>query len=117
MEPIVQRAVSTGRGGVPKVVSIGSGLANIVSWSAIAFGFRGVGFDVLPCCTKGAEVLHNTAVEVITRKQAILEKYKESKLLAGQDMLTGAGAGADGGAVSTGEPVFVILMRLGIYYP
>jgi hypothetical protein len=86
MEPIVQQVVSTGRGGVPKVVSLGSGLGNIVSWPALAFGFRGVGLDVLPVCTKGATELYTTAVEAIRLKNDILHQFKDSKILVGQQL-------------------------------
>ena len=86
----MQRAVSQGRGGVPKVVCIGSGLGNLVAWPAIAFGFRGVGFDILRSCTKKAGELYSTAVDVITKKHELLQKYKQSQLLAGQESLMGA---------------------------
>lgn len=91
MEPIYQRAVSTGRGGVPKIISLGSGLGNIVTWSALAFGFRGVGLDILPCCTKGATKLYTTAVEAIERKQELLGKYQGSALLAEHQLKAGKG--------------------------
>jgi tetratricopeptide (TPR) repeat protein len=84
MEPIVQRTVSTGRGGVPKVVVLGSGLGNIVTWSAFSFGFRGVGLDVLPCCTEGATELYTSAVDAIERKNEILHQYKDSAMLDGK---------------------------------
>ena len=75
MEPVVQNAVSKGHGGngaFPKIVALGSALGNTVSWPAIAFGFRGIGFDVLESCTKGAEELYATAATAIDRKNVVL---------------------------------------------
>lgn len=81
MEPIVQHTVSVGRGGVPKVVVLGSALGNIVAWAALAFGFRGVGLDALAPCTEGATELYTTAVDAIERKNEVLQQYKASAMV------------------------------------
>jgi hypothetical protein len=76
MEPVVQNAVSRGwGGGVPKVVGLGSALGNTVAWPSMAFGFRGVGLDILPSCTGAAKELYEEAVEAISRKNEMLTKY------------------------------------------
>ena len=76
MEPVVQNAVSRGwNGGVPKVVVLGSALGNAVAWPSMAFGFRGVGLDVLSSCTEAATELYEEAVEAIAKKNEMLTKY------------------------------------------
>jgi len=42
-------------GKTPKVVVLGSALGNQVIWGSAAFGFEGVGYDVLGCCVEKAE--------------------------------------------------------------
>jgi tetratricopeptide (TPR) repeat protein len=79
MEPVVQHCVSRGHGPhgqVPKMVGLGSALGNTVVWPALAFGFRGICFDILSSCTEGASELYHKAADAIARKNTVLKEYK-----------------------------------------
>jgi tetratricopeptide (TPR) repeat protein len=79
MEPIVQHCLKRGHGNhgqVPKMVGLGSALGNTIVWPAIAFGFRGVCFDILPSCTNSAKELYQNAADAIERKNKIFKQYQ-----------------------------------------
>ena len=81
--PAVQQAVTMGSkglhggGAVPKVLALGSALGNAVSWPALAFGFRGVGLDVLPACVEGSTALHAAAAAAVENTNKLLREYNK----------------------------------------